>query len=101
MQRPKENCPDCNTPQSFPQRTRRRGDGGLIEVYIACTVCTFDEVLRVSTYNIERLRRRLASFEAQGQREINRHGAVQGQTEQTIGALNRTIARLQGELDGG
>jgi hypothetical protein len=60
---PKQNCPRCNSVQSFrPQRrdtttpdTKVIASPSVIEVYIKCTVCNWESVLRKSTREIELL----------------------------------------------
>jgi hypothetical protein len=85
LKAPKQNCPRCNAVQSFrPRRRDRIGSPGVIEIYIKCTVCNWDNVLRESTMQIEQLlvnERRLAE---QARIQRARHGVVNRSTDRLL-----------------
>ena len=80
-------CPLCETEQRFNLRFRGVDDG-LIEVYVACRVCPFEQVLRISTAKIEKIRRAIGRLEAQAATQIARYGQVNTTTA-------RAVARMQ------
>jgi hypothetical protein len=105
MKAPKQNCPRCNAEQSFRPRHRDTPTPGrqdrVIEVFIKCTVCNWESVLRKSTPGIEVLydrRRRLLEVARQ---QKTRHGAVNGSTSKLIANANLMLgtARREAGLD--
>jgi hypothetical protein len=97
MQIDRTNCPGCDSEQPFRPQARSIG-GGKVEVFIACGVCPWEKMLRVSTVDIEKTRNRLARHIALSRRQLERFGAVAGQTQRAISTLNHKLAQLEAQL---
>jgi hypothetical protein len=99
MRRDREPCPDCEAPQAFPLRHRFiEGRPGVIEVYIACTVCLFEQELRISTPEIERLRGKKAQLEGHASMQERKHGVVNSITARQIEQVDSQIVELEKAL---
>jgi phage FluMu protein Com len=84
LKAPKQNCPRCNAVQSFRPRRRYVNCGhGVIDVYIRCTVCNWESILRQSTVQIELL--------MANERRLLEQARVQ---RVRFGVVNRATARL-------
>jgi hypothetical protein len=89
---PKQNCPRCNSVQSFrPQRrdtttpdTKVIASPSVIEVYIKCTVCNWESVLRKSTREIELLMANERRVLEQARIQKDRHGTVNNATARIL-----------------
>lgn len=99
MRRPKQQCPGCESEQSFPLRQRDSDDEGIIEVYIACTTCLWEKAIRKSTTAAELLRVRLAHARAQRDWQQRRHGIAFAGTLRAIEILERELAREKVHVD--
>jgi len=68
-------CPYCSSEQPFPVRFRPHKDSDtVIEVYISCTRCPYEVLLRLSTERLEHLRRLKASLANQATVQRARYG---------------------------
>jgi|SRR3982751_423032 hypothetical protein len=92
MKAPKQNCPRCNAVQSFRPRRRDTNDcPGVIEVYIRCTVCNWEHVLRQSTMSLERLAMNERRLLEQARVQHERHGTVNGTTRRLLTNVRRAM----------
>jgi hypothetical protein len=91
MKAPKQNCPRCNSLQSF-RPLRERGDReGTITVFIRCSMCRWSRELRTSTPRLEKLR--------QDERRLLEIARVQHERLGTAnGATNRLLANTRVEM---
>jgi hypothetical protein len=95
----KTECPGCNAEQSFRPRWRYlMTEPGMIEVYIACSVCPWSKVLRTSTHEIETLRRRLMRHHKQAARQTQFFGAPAAHTQVAINQLTHQLAQAEARL---
>lgn len=95
---PKQNCPRCEAEQSFRPRHRdTNGKPGVVEVYIKCTVCRWEKVLRKSTAQIEILADRERRLVNQGAKEEKRYGVVKGSTANLLRNVRNEMKRLRVE----
>jgi hypothetical protein len=95
---PKQNCPRCNAQQSFRLRHRdTEGRPGVIEVFIKCTVCMWESVLRKSTKEIELLTAQERRLKEQARIQQERHGTVNGATERLLRNVTTVKARAREE----
>lgn len=90
---PKQNCPRCNSLQSFRERAKPLGDGTIV-VFIACTMCRWRRDLRVSTPKLEELRKVERRLQEQANHQRERHGTVNNATRR---GLLMTSAQMQNE----
>jgi transcription elongation factor Elf1 len=97
MKAPKQNCPRCNSEQSFRPRSEPGEREGTIVVFIACTMCRWRSDLRISTSELEVLydrQRRLLEV-ARQQRE--KHGVVNGATTRLIANVKSMLGTARRE----
>jgi hypothetical protein len=96
---PKQNCPRCNAEQSFRPRHRDTptpegkvvGSQAVIEVFIKCTVCNWEAVLRKSTPGLELLYDRQRRLKEQARVQRERHGVA---NRATTGMLASAVAMI-------
>lgn len=96
MKAPKQNCPRCNSLQSFRERTEQDEDDKII-VFIACTTCRWRRELRTSTRELERLRKDERRLLEQARVQHERLGTTNGATRRL---LANTRAAMQREREG-
>lgn len=95
---PKQNCPRCNSEQSFRPRARDTdGKPGVVEIYIRCTVCRWDQVLRKSTLEIEHLKINETRLLQKGRQEEQRYGIVKGSTSKLLQTVREEMSRMRQE----
>jgi len=71
------NCPYCNSEQRFPLRHRsHKGSDTVIEVYITCTMCPYEALIRLSTKRMEYLRKRCAAITRIGEIQLEKFGRI-------------------------
>src|SRR4051794_24274980 len=70
-------CPRCESEQPFIPRLRDT-DHRWQEEYIRCPICRYEQVLRHTTPEIEKLRIKLRKFSERKQYEMDRHGTYSG-----------------------
>jgi hypothetical protein len=90
---PKQNCPRCNSLQSFRERSDALGDGTIV-VFIACTMCRWRRDLRTSTQGLEELRRQERRLLEQARRQHERHGVTNNATRRGL-LITRTAMALE------
>jgi hypothetical protein len=95
---PETACPRCESSQKFRPQTRSIGDNK-VEVYIACSVCNYVSVLRVSTIEIERLRKMEYRWQAYGRAAQARHGVPSSLATAHLRKLRARIRELENEID--
>jgi hypothetical protein len=95
---PKQNCPRCNSEQSFRPLTDDLGNGK-IAVYIRCTTCRWSRELRESTRELERLSRDERRLLEQARIQHERLGTVNGATRRLL-ANTRTAMQREREVAG-
>jgi hypothetical protein len=98
MKAPKQNCPRCNSEQSFRPLTEDLGNGR-ISVYIRCTTCRWSRELRESTRELERLTRDERRLLEQARIQHERLGTVNGATRRLL-ANTRTAMQREREVAG-
>jgi hypothetical protein len=102
---PKQECPRCNSTQSFRPRHRDLDwpgyQGRVIEVFIKCTVCNWEHVLRKSTPGLELLYDRQRRLKEQARVQRERHGVANGTTTRLLNNVNAMLgtARREAGLD--
>jgi hypothetical protein len=102
---PKQNCPRCNAVQSFRPRRRdtatpegkKTGTPAVIEVYIRCTVCNWEQVLRKSTAEIEHLRFNEIKLVQRSREQQARYGATNGNTLKLLRLVRVGLAEAKRE----
>lgn len=85
------NCPRCEAPQSFKPRKRKIEDND-IEVFIYCTTCRWEQVIRRSTEEIEGLLQRQGRMRAQAFMQQVRHEQVSDSTSRKLEQIAQQIA---------
>jgi hypothetical protein len=93
-------CPYCGSSQPFPLRTRPLGDSEVvIEVYISCTRCPYEHVIRQSTAKLERLRKRESNLETAKIFQVRRYGTPNSVNELSLlrirQLMRKEVARLE------
>jgi len=83
MKAPKQNCPRCNHPQSFRERSEADEDGKII-IFIRCTMCRWGRELRTSTLLLEQLRRDERKLLEQARIQHERLGMTNGATRRLL-----------------
>lgn len=89
------NCPRCEALASFRPR-RRPIEDNYIEVFIRCPVCHYEQTMRVSTPEIEQLRKIQARLQAANRYTTVRHGvpsSVMTVQARKVGARIRELER--------
>jgi len=102
---PKQNCPRCNAMQSFrPQRrdtptpdAKVIATSSVIEVYIKCTVCNWESVLRKSTREIEHLMANERRVLEQARIQKVRHGTVNTATARILSSIREGMGQAREE----
>lgn len=97
LRAPKQNCPRCNAVQSFRPQQRETLRISVIEIYIRCTVCRWEQVLRQSTTEIERLRTNERRLLEQSRIQHDRHGTVNGSTARLLRSVREAIGEARQE----
>jgi hypothetical protein len=105
MKAPKQNCPRCNHLQSFRPRHRDTvtpegkavGSQAVIEVFIKCTMCNWETVLRKSTPGIEVLYDRQRRLLEVARQQHEKHGAVNGATTKLLANARAMIGTARRE----
>lgn len=69
-----EPCPGCESIQPFTLRTRPTDKQGVIEVFISCKTCPWEQTVRESTPKLEELLRKQAMLNRRIQDQRDRHG---------------------------
>ncbi len=87
-------CPLCGSMQAFPLRKRER-DKGWIEVFISCTICPYEMVVRKSTDALEKLYKQRSRLLAASEHQIRSYGAS---TSLTRDALMEVQFQISGQL---
>ena len=95
---PPTNCPACEALNPFKPRQRPVNDKH-IEVYIRCTTCNWQQILRVSTVEIEGLRRVKARWEAYGRATRIKHGVPNSLAVAQVRQIQRRLRELEDEID--
>lgn len=103
MKQVEEPCPRCESPQKFAPQIRDVDGCDWQELYIRCTMCRHETVLRPTTREIEHLRRMLAKLAKKAQEEINRHDTISSNTSSAISRqrnrINQALRELQDRID--
>jgi DNA-directed RNA polymerase subunit RPC12/RpoP len=73
-------------------------DGERVEVFIRCPTCNHKVVLRVSTHELERLRRLEAAWEARARAVQAKHGVPSNLSQAQLRRIKRLITELEYEL---
>jgi hypothetical protein len=100
MARPKTECPNCNSPQSFPRRfkTGVLPIRGVKEIYISCTNCIYTAHVGWTTDAIESTIRATRKLARSMDVQMQRHGAVNQATEAAWRTMSDRRSKLQREL---
>jgi hypothetical protein len=69
-----------------------------IEVYIRCTTCNFEQILRVSTEEIERLRTLEMGWQARNRAVAAKHGVSSSLAIAQLNKLRRRRWELEDEI---
>jgi hypothetical protein len=93
---PKQNCPGCNSLQSFRPRVEDNGDG-TINVFISCTACPWRQNLRTSTRELEHLQRNERCLLEQARVQQVRHGTVNGSTAKLLRNVREAMGQAREE----
>jgi hypothetical protein len=91
------NCPRCEALASFRPRHRPIEDN-YIEVFIRCPVCHYEQSLRVSTPEIEHLRKILERVKAANRYTVTRHGVPSSVMTVQERKLGKRIRELEREI---
>lgn len=87
-------CPRCESPQRFVPRKRCISNvEDILEVFIACSKCNYQQIVDHTTYKIEQHRSTLRKLELQAKYQRDRHDSVNGAT---IRAISMHKTRLRG-----
>ena len=98
MKAPKQNCPRCNAIQSFrPRRRDTVGSPGVIDVYIRCTVCRWESILRRSTMELEILMGNERRLVERARVQHVRHGIVNGSTRRLLIEIRAAMGKAREE----
>jgi hypothetical protein len=68
------NCPRCNSEEKFKKKFRRIGTRPWLEVYVACSLCRWENVLGKTSQEIEDTKARIAVIAQKKAREEMLHG---------------------------
>ena len=94
-------CPYCSSEQAFPLRNRpHEGSDTVIEVYISCTRCPFEERLRLSTVRLEHLRRLEAKLSNEATMQRARYGRPTGVNDLAFMRVQELMGREKAMLRG-
>lgn len=97
MPSPGMNCPQCEALQSFSPRRRDIGDDR-VEVYVRCTTCGHEWVLRQSTVELERLHRLERRWKGRARSLVKRMGTVDSTTASQLQNIRARIRVLENEF---
>jgi hypothetical protein len=73
------------------------GSAAVVEVYIRCTVCRWEQVLRQSTMEIEHLKINETKLLQRGRLEEARYGVVKGSTSKLLQTVREEMSRMRQE----
>jgi hypothetical protein len=94
---PATQCPRCEAPAPFRPQRRPIGDK-LIEVYIRCKRCNYEQILRVSTVDIERLIKQRMHWEASIRYTRARYGVPNSLAMAQVRKIGRQLRELEHEI---
>lgn len=75
------------------------GDSGSVEIFIACTKCRYEDVLRVSTPEIEALLRKHTRLRSIAGRQKQRYGQVFARIEREMKETSEEIFQRKRALN--
>ena len=94
-------CPYCSSEQPFPVRTRpHEGSDTVIEVYISCTRCPFEQQLRLSTVRLEHLHSIEARLRNEGVVQTRRFGKPTGVNDLALMRIQELMQQEEAVLHG-
>jgi DNA-directed RNA polymerase subunit RPC12/RpoP len=91
-------CPRCEAPHPFRPQWRVLDDRR-VEVYVRCTTCNHKVILRVSTRELERLRKLESAWEARSRAVRAKHGVPSALSQAQLRKIRALIAELENELE--
>jgi DNA-directed RNA polymerase subunit RPC12/RpoP len=91
-------CPRCEAPHPFRPQWRVLEDQR-IEVFVRCTTCNHKVVLRVSTREIERLRKLELAWEARARAVQAKHGVPSALAQAQLRRIKKLIREYEDELE--
>jgi DNA-directed RNA polymerase subunit RPC12/RpoP len=74
-------------------------DDHRVEVFVRCTTCNHKVILRVSTRELERLRKLEAAWEARARAVRAKHGVPSSLSQAQLRKIKTMIAELEDELE--
>ena len=98
LESPLTHCPRCEALGAF-RPLHRPIDDIYIEVYIRCTTCNYEQVLRKSTLAIERLHKIKARWEAYNRASHVRYGVPSSLATAQIRKIRRRLWELEDEIE--
>jgi len=94
-------CPYCSSEQVFPLRHRPHDDSKVvIEVYISCTRCPFEQQIRLSTVRLEHLHSIEARLRNEGVVQKQRFGRPTGVNDLALMRVQQLMEREEAVLRG-
>ena len=90
-------CPRCEALGAFRPR-QRPVDDNIIEVFIACTTCNWEQILYESTPEMERLRRLEHRWQAYNRVSLARYGVPSSMARAHLKRITRELHRLEDEI---
>ena len=90
-------CPGCEAYQPFNPQYRAH-DAQTIEVFIRCVVCNWEQVLRLSTPELENLYRMKARWEKYGRATAAKHGVRSSLATAQLRKISTRIRELEDEI---
>lgn len=97
LELPFTHCPRCEALGPFRPR-HRSVDDTYIEVFIRCTTCNWEEILRLSTVEIERLRRLKVKWEAYNRASHARYGVPSAMAAAQLRKIRHRLRELEDEI---
>jgi DNA-directed RNA polymerase subunit RPC12/RpoP len=97
LRSPPIQCPRCEAPHLFRPQWRLLDDRR-VEVYVRCPTCNHKVVLRVSTRELERLRKLEAAWEARARAVRAKHGVPSTLSQAQLRRIKDMIEELEDEL---
>lgn len=96
---PKTSCPRCNSQQSFPRSLREHGTPGVLEVYVRCTMCHWEDVIGHTTKELEAVNARKRKAMQRKKQEASIYGSASTSTNAALHRLIHKSAELTHQLN--
>jgi C4-type Zn-finger protein len=88
----KMECPGCESEQQFAVRVRKTQYPSIIELFVSCRKCPYEDHLRFSTAPLERMRKVRARLAARGSVYRQKNGSVPMHIVRAIARADGIIA---------